>query len=184
MQQIGRADPAHTFAGGAGETFVDGVVHAVIGLADPGMEIRFVATDDVDAAVGRSAVDNDVIKIWVILAKDRANGRVEVAGRVEDGRDEGNGRPRLTVRAGISGGLGRRRARHGKECTAPLLGQQRNQFRVVEFLARSDKHAAQIVTVAGAVEIVLPFEAEVFVNRRSDRRVDVRETDATQADTT
>jgi hypothetical protein len=85
---VGGRDPAHDFAGGAGEAFVEGVVHAVVRLADPAGDLRRVFADDVQGAVGGAAVDDEVFEVGVILREDGLDGLLEVFGGVEDGGNE------------------------------------------------------------------------------------------------
>ena len=74
VEHIGGGDPAHDFAGGAGETFVEGVVHAVVRFGDPAGELGLVFTDDVEGAVGGTAVDDEVFEIGVVLREDGLDG--------------------------------------------------------------------------------------------------------------
>ena len=94
VELIGGGDPTHHFAGRAGEAFVDGVVHAVVRLADPTRNLLFVFPDNLDRAIGRAAVDDEILEIGIILTEDRADGLPDVFGGVVDGRDESDARQR------------------------------------------------------------------------------------------
>ena len=90
---VGGADPAHDFAGGAGEAFIERVVHAFVGLADPRGDLRFVFTNHVEGAVGGGAVDDEVFEVGIVL-EDGLDGLLDVFDGVEDRGDEGDARPR------------------------------------------------------------------------------------------
>ena len=90
VELIGGGDPAHDFAGGAGESFIKGVVHALIGFGEPAGDLRFVFADDVDGAVGGTAVDDEVFEIGIVLGEDRVNRLLDVLGGVVDGRNKRN----------------------------------------------------------------------------------------------
>src|SRR5262249_7087906 len=103
LKDIGRGNPAHDFAGGAGKAFVDGVIHAVVRLTDPAGQMGFIFANDVNSAVGGAAVDNEVFEIRVVLCKDGEKRLLDVLGRVEGGGDErdagqGHGRDAGTPR--------------------------------------------------------------------------------------
>jgi len=89
VELVGGGDPAHDFAGGAGESFIEGVVHALIGFGEPAGDLRFVFANDVEGAVGGSAIDDEVFEIGIILGEDRLDGLLDVFRGVENGSYEG-----------------------------------------------------------------------------------------------
>jgi len=61
--EIVRVEPAHDLGGARFEPFLNRVVLAGVGLADPPVESVLVRPEDLDAAVGGSSVDDDVFEI-------------------------------------------------------------------------------------------------------------------------
>src|SRR5437016_10636416 len=60
VELIGGGDPTHHFAGRAGKTLVESVVHAVVRLADPTRNLVFVSPDNRDRPIGLVDVDVEI----------------------------------------------------------------------------------------------------------------------------
>ena len=80
--QVVRVLPAHVFAGGALEALVDGMRLAPVRLAFPMGQVAFVFADDVHAAVGGAAVDDDVLQPRIPLIQHGQDGSLQEAGLV------------------------------------------------------------------------------------------------------
>ena len=89
-------EPRHDVSGRPRKSLVDGVVLALVRLADPIGQPVGVAPDDRCAAVRRTPVDDHVLHVWIGLAEHRLHGFLQELRLVEGGSHDGNGRTSLS----------------------------------------------------------------------------------------
>lgn len=91
--EVGGVDPTHDLPCGLGEAFVDGIILASIFLAAPESESAGMTLDNFATAVGRSAIDNDILQVrptTIRREKDAADRLVQVRGLIVGRGDDGN----------------------------------------------------------------------------------------------
>src|SRR5690606_41562361 len=71
QQHVVTVEPRHDFACSTSETLVGRVRLSLIWFTDPISEFGGIFAQNIDAAIGRTAVDDDVFKIGVMLVKHR-----------------------------------------------------------------------------------------------------------------
>ncbi len=87
---VTRIDPAQNIAAGAFEPLGDSLRISAIGLADPAGDPILILADDVDAAVGGAAVDNEVLVAGREIVEHGDNRLFKIGRHVERRRDDGD----------------------------------------------------------------------------------------------
>ena len=82
------------------QSFVESVRLTMILLAHPIGQPVFVSPDDIDGAVGRAAVHDDVLEIGVALKEDGADCLLDELALIVARRDDGDARPGRAVGPG------------------------------------------------------------------------------------
>lgn len=78
---------------------------ALVRFTYPVSELFLVFLDDLHAAVGAAAVDDDVLQVGVVLQQDRADGLFQVLHLVVGGGDDADLGPGGTVRHALEEGV-------------------------------------------------------------------------------
>ena len=63
-------EPAQKVTGGSSEALLQSVILSLIWLANPVGQVGLVPTDDLYAAVGGAAINDDVLQVWVLLVEN------------------------------------------------------------------------------------------------------------------
>jgi FkbM family methyltransferase len=79
-------------AGRPVEPLVDRMRLSVVRLADPACDPIVVTAQDVDRAVVRAAVDDEILEVGISLLEHRANRALQILGLVQGGRDHRHSR--------------------------------------------------------------------------------------------
>src|SRR5439155_17209927 len=117
IEKVIGVEPTDELARGSAKALVEAIRLPIIWLAQPKRHLVFISTDEVDAPISGTAIDNAVLELWVILVEHRNDAVLEQIRPVVDGRDHANRRPFLhaIVREGAvliqDRGLLRRRQR-------------------------------------------------------------------------
>ena len=67
------AQPVHNRAGIPGKPLVDSIGLPFVSLADPSIQERIVPAQNLGAAVGAAAVENEILEIRIALQENRTN---------------------------------------------------------------------------------------------------------------
>ncbi len=88
--QVVRVQPGDKFTLGTCKAFVDCVSLAFIGLGDPPGDLASIGItlDDLDTAIGRAAIHDQVFDVGIILPQHRLDGLLDEAGVIEAGGDD------------------------------------------------------------------------------------------------
>ncbi len=92
-QPVVAVQPGDDLARGAGHALVDCLALALVGLADNVGQPVAVGAEDVECAVGRTAVDDDVLDVRVALREYRPDRLLEILALVSRRRDDRDARP-------------------------------------------------------------------------------------------
>ena len=92
-KEIIGVEDADDIARGHGKAFVHRIVDALVGFTDPThtpTKARFVFTDDIEGAILRSPVDDDVLEVLEGLREDAVHRVAQGALRIIGGGDDGD----------------------------------------------------------------------------------------------
>ncbi len=88
--EVIRIEPADDLTRGFGKPLVNTVCLPLVLFGNPAREFRRVLLDDLDTVIGRTAIDDPVFNVGIILFQDRANCLLKKGSLVEGGGDNGD----------------------------------------------------------------------------------------------
>ena len=60
-------DQSYDIARSQAQPFVNGLVHAVVGLANQVGNMVSIPVDDIECTIGRASIDHDILDVGIIL---------------------------------------------------------------------------------------------------------------------
>src|SRR5690625_2518575 len=88
MQQVIGVENPDQIPAGHPNPFIHRIITTLIWLTGPGGDLRCILPNNLDAAIGCSPVDNEVLHVWVVLAKDALYRLFQILCAVVDDRDD------------------------------------------------------------------------------------------------
>src|SRR5260370_36816727 len=98
MEHVAAVEPADDFPGGFGEDGVQRRIEAFIGLITDTSYVLLIIADDIESAISRAVVHDNVFEIGITLTEDRTQRVFQETLPVVDGGDKRDARPQHFVR--------------------------------------------------------------------------------------
>jgi hypothetical protein len=100
MEHVAAVEPADDFPGGFVKAGVQRRIEALIGLIDDASYVLLIIADDIESAVSRAIVYDNILEIGITLTEDRTEGVFQETFAIVDGGDKRDARPRHFDRTG------------------------------------------------------------------------------------